>query len=156
MELDEAAAILSEVEFFSICDAEQLRLMAFTCEHLDRKSGTVLFSKGEPADGAYVLVHGTLEAQEGDGPTAKVRTIDARASLVGEMALILGRPRRARVTTTTDARLLFVPRTAFLRLLGQYPDLALRAAERIRREMGDYIRALDTVRHKVREGLRRR
>ena len=46
---------------------------------------------------------------------------------------------------------LFVPRTAFLKLATQYPDLAARAADRIRSELAGYLGAIEEARGRFRK-----
>ena len=68
------------------------------------------------------------------------------------MALILGKPRPVTITAVTDSRALFVPRSAFLKLVQQSPDLAQRAVARVERELGNYLGALEPVRRKMKGG----
>ena len=65
------------------------------------------------------------------------------------MALILSKPRPVTITAVTECRALFVPRTAFLKLVQQSPDLAQRAVARVERELGNYLGALEPARRKM-------
>ncbi|MNJ03038.1 Cyclic nucleotide-binding domain protein [compost metagenome] len=65
------------------------------------------------------------------------------------MALILDKPRPVTITAVTDCELLFVPRSAFLKLIRQYPELAQKAAQRIERELTGYLGALDPLKRKM-------
>ena len=47
---------------------------------------------------------------------------------------------------------LFVPRAAFMKLAQQYPDLAARAADRIRRELSGYLGAIESLKPKMAKG----
>jgi CRP-like cAMP-binding protein len=44
---------------------------------------------------------------------------------------------------------LFVPRNAFMKLAQQYPYLAGRMADRIRRDLTGYLGAIETLRPKI-------
>ena len=68
---------------------------------------------------------------------------------LGAFVLILSKPRPVTVTAVTDARTLFVPRTAFLKLAQQSPDLAQRAVARIERDLGNYLGALEPLKQKM-------
>ena len=64
------------------------------------------------------------------------------------MGLILSRPRRASLPAATDVELLFVPRSAFTKLMKQFPLLAERAAMRIEEEMASFLDAMEPFRNR--------
>jgi len=105
----------------------------------------VLYQAGDMPQGAFVLIEGTLKARP-EGPGAgKPYAISEPGSVVSAMALILAKPRPVTISAVTDTRTLFVPRTAFLKLVQQSPDLAQRAMVRIERDLGAYLGALEPV-----------
>ncbi len=72
-------------------------------------------------------------------PPTATRTIPYRRShepgaVLGAMALVVAKPRPVTVKAIDQVETLFVPRSAFMKLANQYPDLAARAASRIRRD----------------------
>jgi CRP-like cAMP-binding protein len=146
MELDDTYSILASAEFFEICDAEQRRLLAFASERRHYRAGQLLFDHGSASDGAYIVHRGTVAVA--DDPTQPDHAYKAAGPglLLGEMGLLLSRPRVAMVTAITDLDILFVPRQAFTKLMHQYPDMAGRAAERIQEELGSYLGSLDPFR----------
>ena len=134
---DDAAEALAQAEFFDICDEEQRRMLAFA---------------GDVPLGAFILIEGTLKAKP-EGPGAgKPYAISEPGSVVSAMALILSKPRPVTITAVTDSQTLFVPRTAFLKLVQQSPDLAQRAVARVERELGNYLGALEPARRKMKGG----
>ncbi|WDR00105.1 cyclic nucleotide-binding domain-containing protein [Devosia sp. J2-20] len=149
---DEADAALAQAEFFDICDDEQRRLLAFagTRRHFDPDA--VIYQSGDTPLGAHVLISGTLKARpEGKGAN-KPYAISEPGSVVSAMALILDKPRLVTFTAVTDCETLFVPRTAFLKLVQQSPDLAQRAVARIERDLGSYLGALEPLGRRMRAG----
>jgi CRP-like cAMP-binding protein len=68
------------------------------------------------------------------------------------MALILSKPRPITITAVTDCETLFVPRTAFLKLVQQSPELAQRAVARVEHELGNYLGALEPIRQRMKAG----
>lgn len=147
MELDDTASILASVDFFSICDAEQQRLLAFASERQHYRAGQTLFLQGDVGDGAYIVHRGSaLIDDDPDRPNDSYK-INGPSVLLGEMSLVLDRPRRTSVTAITDIDALFVPRQAFTKLMHQYPEMAARAAKQIEAELSAYLHALDRFRH---------
>lgn len=144
MNFDNLDAILAGVPFFDVCTPDQLHLLAFASERLDLGEGAIVFAKGEQSDGAYVLVEGTAEIRDpeltDDQPGYE---ISGPGVLLGELGLVMDKPRLNSVVALTPLSLVHVPRPVFAKLMRQYPEVAAAAAERIRQEMGGYIKALN-------------
>lgn len=148
MQLDDAATILGRADFFSICDAEQRRLLAFASERKKYRPGSVLYSAGEIPEGAHVLVAGTLATYQ-DGDETNPFLISSVGAVVGALALVVAKPRPVTVKAVDLVETLFVPRSAFMKLASQAPDLAARAADRIRIELTGYLGAIETMKTKI-------
>lgn len=148
MQLDDAATILGRADFFEICDAEQRRLLAFASERKRFRPGSVIYSSGDVPEGAHVLISGTVATtQEGleDNPFL----IHDSGAVLGALAMVVAKPRPVTVKAVDAVETLFVPRSAFLKLAQQYPELAARAAKRIRRELTGYLGAIESIRGKM-------
>jgi len=151
MQLDDATTILGRADFFEVCDAEQRRLLAFASERKKWRAGSVIYEAGEVPEGAHVLVTGTVATyQQGDDSNPFV--ISAQGAVLGAMSLVVAKPRPVTVKAVDNVETLFVPRSAFMKLANQAPDLAQRAAERIRRELSGYLSAVEQVRGKIGSG----
>ena len=148
MQLDDATTILGRADFFEVCDAEQRRLLAFASERKRFKAGSVIYQGGDVPEGAHVLVSGTIATyQAGDDSNPFV--ISQPGSVLGSVSLVVARPRPVTIKAVDQVETLFVPRAAFMKLANQTPELASRAAERIRRELTGYLTAVEAVRGKI-------
>jgi CRP-like cAMP-binding protein len=148
MQLDDAATILGRADFFEICDAEQRRLLAFASERKRHRPGTTIYQSGEVPDGAHVLISGTV-ATTRDGDENNPYIIHESGAVLGAMALVVAKPRPVTVKAIDVVETLFVPRSAFMKLATQNPDLAQRAADRIRRELTGYLGAIEQMKPKM-------
>ncbi len=148
MELDDYTSALAEADFFRICDEEQRRLLAFASEHRSFSAGDVIYRRGDPSEGAFVLMKGDVLVGDSETDSFKPKRIGERGAVLGEMGLFLSRPRRATLRAATDVELLFVPRSAFAKLMRQFPLLAERAAVRIEEEMSTFLNAMEPFRGK--------
>lgn len=85
-------------------------------------SGTVLFENGDPGNGCYAVLEGSLKVSilsvEGD---EQLLAVMGPGDLVGELALLDGRPRSATVTALKAAQLAFIDKAAFERFADQNP-----------------------------------
>lgn len=151
MQLDDATTILGRADFFEVCDAEQRRLLAFASERKKFRPGSVVYQAGEVPEGAHVLVSGTVASyQEGDESNPFV--ITAQGTVLGAMSLVVAKPRPVTIKAVDNVETLFVPRAAFMKLANQAPDLARRAADRIRGELMGYLSAVEQVKGKIGNG----
>ena len=147
---DDAAEALAQAEFFDICDEEQRRMLAFAGDLRFFEPDAVLYKSGDVPQGSFVLISGTLRVRPDGG--GKPYAITEPGSVVSSMALILSKPRPVTITAANDCETLFVPRSAFLKLVQQSPDLAQRAVARIERDLGNYLGALEPLRRRMKAG----
>lgn len=147
--MDDAVGVLARADFFDICDDEQLRMLGFAGDRKHFPADAVIYKAGDLPMGAYVLMDGTVRARHEGVEAGKPYALSEPGSVISPTALILDKPRPVTFTAVTDCELLFVPRSAFLKLARQYPDLAARAAQRIEQDLGRYMHALEPLRHRM-------
>jgi CRP-like cAMP-binding protein/predicted acylesterase/phospholipase RssA len=88
--------------------------------------GTTLFEQGEPGEHAYILVNGRLQASvRNSAGGEKVVGEILRGEIVGEMAIVTGEPRSARVRALRDSELVSLHRSAFERLIARHPQMLM-------------------------------
>ncbi|HEX5507497.1 MAG TPA: Crp/Fnr family transcriptional regulator [Pseudolabrys sp.] len=96
-----------------------------------------LFVAGDPGDGCYRVDEGLLKVSM-VSPTGaeRILAVLGPGSIVGDLAMIDGRPRSASVTALRDCKLSFVSRRAFEALASQHPEiykhLLILVAQRLR------------------------
>ena len=128
---------------------EQRRLVAFGARRRILRSGDVLHEMNRPAEGATVVLRGTLELTDGDaGWTA------GPATLLDELALLTRRPHSFGAFALTDAEVLPIERTLFRRLLEEYPEIAARVRERIAERMASLADEMEPVVRRMEEADR--
>jgi CRP-like cAMP-binding protein len=149
---DDAAEALARAEFFDICDEQQRGLLAFAGDRQRFEPDAVLYQAGAVPEGAFVLISGTLKAKPEGVGAGKPYAISEPGSVVSTMALILAKPRPVTISAVTECVALFIPRHAFMKLVQQSPDLAQRAVERIERDLGSYLGALEPVARRMKAG----
>lgn len=152
MRMDDAAGVLARADFFDICDDEQLRMLGFTSDRQHVAADAVIYKAGDVPTGAFVLIEGTVKAKHEGAEAGKPYALSEPGSVISPTALILDKPRPVTFTAVTDCELLFVPRTAFMKLARQSPDLAERAAQRIQANLGRYMHALEPLKSKMKGG----
>ena len=100
----DAADCLRGCEALAGVDAEALRILGAGAVHFSLPAGAPLFDAGTAADGAYLVVNGSLGVRTPGDPAVRAK-IEA-AELVGELGWLLGESRGAQVIALRDSELL--------------------------------------------------
>ncbi len=122
------AAVLSR-HFGAGVDGEAHPLTE-SVEWISLAAGSKLFTEGDEADAAYVVVSGRLREMDtaGEPASARAGTLPREfgaGDLVGGATLIRATPRRVTVAATRDSTLARLPGDVFDRLARQHPDRML-------------------------------
>jgi NTE family protein len=130
IEARSALSLVANLPLFQGLEPELLVEIAQEIEWFSLPGGTTLFEAGEPADAVYFVITGCLGAYvPGEtGQSQFVGRIGVGES-VGEMALISGKPRSARVLALRDSEVGRWSKQAFEELMLSYPQGLLRVAQ---------------------------
>lgn len=128
MDLVEKIFLLQRVELFRDMESEYLARMASAAVEMTPDPGAVLVRKGEPADGLYLVVNGTVELHR-DGVVEAI----GEGGEVGSWDLVDPVPSAGSVRAGDPSRLLRVDRADFQDLLADHPRLALDLLESLAR-----------------------
>lgn len=116
---------LRRIPLFSQIDTAKLKLMAFTSERLAFAPGQFLFREGDPGDGAYLILEGSVEVQlqSTSGPIT-IAQLD-RNAFVGEMSILCEVPRSASVMASERVDALKIKKDTFFQLLKDVPQMSM-------------------------------
>jgi CRP-like cAMP-binding protein len=106
MRLTDRAQLLAGLPLFSGCAKRDLKAVARLTFPVQVESGTALFTEGAPSTEAYVIVAGTVEVR---AKGRKMATLGP-GDIVGELGLLLDRPRNATVRALTPLDTLAISR----------------------------------------------
>jgi signal transduction histidine kinase len=103
-------ALLSDCPLFNQLPEAELRGIEAAAQVRTAAPGTVVFQEGDPGDGLYVIIRGTVEVSCMVSPTER-RTLSVfkAGEVFGEMAVIDSQPRSATATASAEAELAFLP-----------------------------------------------
>jgi len=124
--------------FFGDFDAGTLERIFGAFEWLEVSAGEMVFDEGAPGEDMFFLVSGRVRATvDSSGPRRTVVGEMFRGEAIGEMALITGELRTARVTAVRPSVLVRLSRAAFYELVREHPSVSIRLMrlliERLRR-----------------------
>jgi CRP-like cAMP-binding protein len=106
-------ALLHRVDFFAGCSEDELTGIASTAYPITFEAGSVVCAEGAESLECYVIAVGTVAVTVGGQPVATLGSDD----VVGERGPIIGAPRSATVTATTDLYTYAISRDRLLELL---------------------------------------
>lgn len=85
------------------------------------KSGSAVFEAGDPGDGFYALLEGSLRVVLRGDESEQVLAILSPGSIFGELALFDGEPRSASVVAAKPSRIAFFDKAAVFRFADDNP-----------------------------------
>ena len=117
---------LREAYFFKGLDDGEIRLVASACAEEGREAGEVIFLEGSTADRFYIVIEGQVEVWKNyRDEKPDLLAVHGPGHFFGEMALIDELPRSATVVARGRARLLYLYRDDFRRLIRERSSIAL-------------------------------
>lgn len=149
MQIDDAAMILAGADFFDVCTDEERRMLAFASERKRYPAGSVILESGEVPDGAQVLISGSISITPDGAGEPNPMVVSQPGAVVSLVSLVVERPRRVTVKAISIVETLLVPRSSFMKLANQSPQLAARAAGRIRRDLVSFVSAVAPMKAKL-------
>lgn len=114
----------------------------------------LIFAEGDRADGAYLVLEGTVKVVTFSGNYDEIVLGELREKdIFGEMALIDDKPRSASIVTVTPCRIGFVDRKSFDEYIETRSDLAYRLMAYICLSLFRRILTLDRVYAEIKRAL---
>jgi CRP/FNR family transcriptional regulator, cyclic AMP receptor protein len=125
MSLTKDVEVLRSIPLFAKVEPAKLKLLAFTSERLQYRSGDELFCQGGDGDAAYVILEGDADILV-DTPqgAVKVATL-GKNDIIGEIAILCDVPRTATVVAHGDLETLRVSKDGFFHLVTQFPQVGI-------------------------------
>ena len=150
MALDDEIALFARIPFFAGFEAEHLRLLAFGAEKRRLQAGEFVFREDDLADAAYVVRYGeVLTIQPGsDSKMRQSERVDRQygpGSMLEPMNLISLSKRPCDAVCSADSEVLRISRALFVRMLSEYPNLAVMLRDRVGTQLKGFVGKLDGV-----------
>ena len=125
MAKDQKLELLSRVPLFNELSKGDLERVGQLTDVLDYRAGRILMREGQNGAEALILVTGRASVTR----AGELITEVGPGAVIGEMALLSGRPRSATVTLVTDAEVLVLARREFQALLNEMPAVRAQVME---------------------------
>lgn len=146
MSLEQDLRKLSQAPLLGELEAEARRILSFSGETRNLRAGEVLFQKGEPSDGGFVVFAGSIALETGAGGEPHVIYPYA---LIGEIALISQTERTFTARAREPTVVMKISRHLFHRVLKEFPQSAIRLRDLIAERLANYSAELEEARTTV-------
>ena len=146
MALEQDIEFLDRIPTLHLLGKDALRILAISEETITLRRGDILFEEGQPADGGYVVVNGSIILQNANDPRGDDVVTVKRGSLIGETAMIVETMRPSTAIAAESTVLFRIPRVVFVRILEGEPQAATALRRLIGARVGRVVQDLDLVR----------
>ncbi len=142
MTADELAALLTPKSIFSVCSHGELAELLAISSLCKMKTGEEILAQGDEGNAIVIVLAGTARISM-IAPNGHEIVLDyaEAGSVLGEIAMLDGRPRTASATAMYAGRYLKVTRTATEAFIERHPKVALAML----RDMARRLRETDTT-----------
>lgn len=118
--------LLRDIPMFQHLDDAAIASLEGELEWFAMPGGALLFDQGDEPDALYVLRSGSLGAFKPDAQGVfQLRGVVAPGETVGEIGLLINRPRSAQVRALRDSEVLRLSRRGFDSLVAHHPEAML-------------------------------
>lgn len=123
----DVAEVLRRNQLLSALDQCEMAELVGLGHLVQYDSDALIFEKGDPGDCLYAILKGQvgIHTSSEDGKMMILNFLDA-GEVLGEIALIDGKPRTAGATALRPTELFRIDRAAFIPFLERHPRLAIR------------------------------
>jgi len=131
--MDQKLELLKGTPLLAGLNQHDLQEVGRLADEVDAKAGKVLMREGDPGREFFVIIDGTVSIDRGG---RHLRTMGP-GDFLGDIALVVERPRTATATVETDSRLLVLGHREFHSLMDQFPSIRVSVLESIALRLRD-------------------
>ena len=151
MTLIREVEVLRDIPLFAGVEPAKLKLLAFTSERLEYRSGDELFHQGDFGDAAYVVLKGKADIVV-DSPAGALTVVTlGRNDIIGEIAILCDVPRTATVTASTEVATLRISKDGFFHLVTQFPQIGVEVMHELASRLHHTTQALTVAKSRLKE-----
>ncbi len=139
--VSEQMEVLRKCTLFQYCTYRELMRIAQISQVRDIVPGSVLYRDGDPGSEAFVIVSGEVVIEKNGNPIATL----GPAEFFGESCFLDPAGRSATARSLHETRLLVISRAAFMHLMKQDADLAVKLMWQLLRKFSHMVRSGDAT-----------
>ncbi len=126
MAIEKDIEMLGSVPLFSGLSDEQLKIVAFSAEHVTYQKGQFLYRKGDKATATFVIMGGNAEIITNSENKNATNIPVMPGAFAGETSMLTDSPRRVSLRAVDDVTALKISRELLLRLAEDFPEIGIK------------------------------
>jgi len=149
--LNDEVDLLRSIPMLANLPTNKLKLLAFASDRVSYAQGETLFSQGDEADAAYIVIAGcadVLVAPDENSEATAVAQLGPN-SVIGDMAILCNIPRTATIRTCEALDALKIHKDHMLDMMKESPTLALAVLQEIVQRLAKTTQDLSEAREEV-------
>lgn len=131
--LETVVRALSKSDLFGALREDQVRKVAQRGELFQAAEGEVILAEGDPSGAFFLVLSGSAAVSSGDAVVSDLGAGD----VVGEMGVLLGRPRTATVTASVPVVLLKFDASVFDAMFERIPGFGMAICRALAQRLSD-------------------
>ena len=149
--LKDEVDLLRSIPMLANMPSNKLKLLAFASDRVSYPEGATLFSQGDDADAAYIVISGSadvLVSSDGQAAPSKVAELGPN-SFVGDMAILCDIPRTASVAANSPLDALRIRKEHMMDMVKESPELAMAVLKEIVQRLAKTTQDLSQAREEI-------
>lgn len=125
MAIEDDIRMLGGVRLFANLSDAQLKIVAFSGEHVDFQQGQFLYRKGDKSTATFVILNGNAEIVLNADKNNSENILVEPGSFAGEVGMLTNTDREVSLRAVDDVRTLRISRELLLRLANDFPEIGI-------------------------------
>lgn len=154
MAIEDDIEKLAEIQLFAKLTEEQLKIVAFSAEHVEFEKGQYLYRKGDKSLATFVILEGDAEIIAGsDGKSVEIIPV-LPGAFAGEIAMLTESLREVSLRAADDLKVLKITRDLLMRMAGDFPEIGVAMMEVLEGRLDDTFDELIDIQRELNADIR--
>jgi len=137
--------MLGCVPLFSGLTDEQLKIIAFSAEHVKYDKGQFLYRKGDKATATFVIMSGSAEIVSSSENKNATNIPVMPGAFAGETSMLTDSPRHASLRAAEDVTALKISRDLLVRLAEDFPEIGIKMVKVLENRLSHTLEGLGSI-----------
>jgi CRP/FNR family transcriptional regulator, cyclic AMP receptor protein len=129
--------LIRRIDFFEPLDDKIISKIVHLCIPREYSASDHIVRQGDVGLGLYFITNGRVKVEIDRNAKKTIVAELQPGDFVGELSIIDSKPRSANVICLTDTSCLLLTRDSFLKLMNQYPEIAIQTARALAARLRD-------------------
>ena len=145
--------MLGGVPLFADLTEEQLKIIAFSAEHITYQKGQFLYRKGDKATATFVILDGNAEIITNSENKNSGNIPVAPGAFAGETSMLTDSPRHVSLRAVDEVKVLKISRELLVRLAADFPEIGMKMVKVLENRLNKTLQDFNNVQSDLKVGI---